>query len=101
MVGDKKNKKNKKTRQLGRNRGIPKTQLGFSLDQQVPGIAKDFHNFHNLVISASSLLLSKVLTRHVSCGWIDKVLTIEEFSLIIALKYQCEQSSNPLLVVSI
>jgi hypothetical protein len=27
--------KNKKTRQLGRNRGIPKTQLGFSLDQNL------------------------------------------------------------------
>jgi hypothetical protein len=26
--------KKAKERQLGRNRGIPKTQLGFSLDQQ-------------------------------------------------------------------
>jgi hypothetical protein len=30
MIGD---NKNKTTRQLVRNRGIPKTQLGFSLDQ--------------------------------------------------------------------
>jgi hypothetical protein len=32
---------NNKTRQLGRNRGIPNTQLGFSLDQH-----KKFHLSH-------------------------------------------------------
>jgi hypothetical protein len=33
MVGDKKTTKQQQQKTLGRNRGIPKTQLGFSLDQ--------------------------------------------------------------------
>jgi hypothetical protein len=35
MVVDKKTKQKTKTKKLGRIRGIPKTQLGFSLNQEL------------------------------------------------------------------
>jgi hypothetical protein len=41
MVGDK-TKQNNNKQKLGRNRGIPKTQLGFSLDQYIIKINRRF-----------------------------------------------------------
>ena len=52
MVGDKQNKK-----QLGRNRAIPKTQLGFSLDQQFFNVIT--HRLVLLKLDGSNLLSLK------------------------------------------
>ena len=68
----------KKRRQLNRNRGIDKTQLGFSLDQQnypkLPWVYKiyiphyNYYNAHYLLNSSVIIFYYLILVNHMDCG---------------------------------